>query len=40
MYLKTMIPIYVSWIKAGRMTIDDVPPIYQAAVKAALEKGE
>ena len=40
MYLKSMIPIYVSWIKAERMTINDVPEIYQAAVKAELEKGE
>ena len=37
MYLKSMIPIYVSWIKAGRMTIEDVPVIYQEAVKIMLE---
>ena len=40
MYLKSMIPIYVSWIKAEKMTIDDVPEIYHEAVKAELEKGE
>ena len=40
MYLKSMIPIYVSWINAKRMTINDVPPIYQADVKVELEKGE
>ena len=37
MYLKSMIPMYVSWIKAGRMTIEDVPVIYQEAVKIMLE---
>ena len=37
MYLKSMIPIYVSWIKAGKMTIDEVPAIYQADVKTSLE---
>lgn len=40
MYLKSMIPIYVSWIQSGRMTMDDVPEIYRPAVKAALEKEE
>ena len=37
MYLKSMIPIYVSWIKVGKMTIEDVPVIYQEAVKIMLE---
>ncbi len=38
MYLKSMIPIYVSWIKAEKMTIDEVPEIYRIAVKAELDK--
>jgi len=32
-----MIAIYVRWIKAGRMTIDDVPERWREAVRKALE---
>ena len=32
-----MIAIYVRWIKAGRMTIDDVPERWHEAVRKALE---
>lgn len=31
-----MVAIYVRWIKAGRMTIEDVPEMWREAVKAAL----
>lgn len=31
-----MVTIYVRWIKAGRMTIEDVPEMWREAVKAAL----
>ena len=32
-----MVAIYVRWIKAGKMTIDDVPERWRDEVKAALE---
>lgn len=32
-----MVAIYVRWIKAGRMTIDDVPERWREAVRKALE---
>jgi hypothetical protein len=32
-----MIAIYVRWIKAGRITIDDVPERWREAVRKALE---
>ena len=32
-----MVAMYVKLIKAGKITIDDVPAKWQAAVKAALE---
>lgn len=32
-----MVAIYVRWIKAGRMTIDDVPERWHEAVRKALE---
>lgn len=31
-----MVAIYVRWIKAGRMTIDDVPERWREAVRKAL----
>lgn len=31
-----MVAIYVRWIQAGRMTIDDVPIKWREAVRAAL----
>jgi hypothetical protein len=31
-----MVAIYVRWIKAGKMTIDDVPGHWRDAVAAAL----
>lgn len=33
-----MVAIYVRWIKAGRMTIDDVPEKWREEVKKALEQ--
>lgn len=35
-----MAMIYVRWIKAGRMTIDEVPERWQEAVAALLEEEE
>lgn len=32
-----MVKIYVKAIKAGQMTIDDVPPRWREAVREALE---
>ena len=32
-----MVAIYVRWIKAGRMTIDDVPERWHEAVRKVLE---
>lgn len=32
-----MVAIYVRWIKAGRITIDDVPERWSEAVRKALE---
>ena len=32
-----MAAIYVRWIKAGKMTIDDVPDRWRDEVRAALE---
>jgi hypothetical protein len=34
-----MVAIYVRWIKAGRMTIEDVPERWREAVQKALEEG-
>lgn len=31
-----MVAIYVRWIKAGRMTIEDVPEMWREAVSKAL----
>lgn len=31
-----MVAIYVRWIQAGRMTLDDVPARWRAAVEEAL----
>lgn len=31
-----MVAIYVRWIKAGRMTIEDVPELWREAARAAL----
>ncbi len=33
-----MAKIYARWIKAGKMTIDDVPKRWQDAVKKLLEE--
>ena len=33
-----MAKIYARWIRAGRMTIEDVPVRWQDAVKAELKK--
>lgn len=33
-----MVAIYVRWIKAGRMTLEDVPEKWRDAVKDALEE--
>ena len=32
-----MVAIYVRWIKAGKMTIDDVPERWREEVRGALE---
>jgi hypothetical protein len=32
-----MVAIYVRWIKAGRMTIEDVPERWREEVRKALE---
>ena len=34
-----MVAIYVRWIKAGRMTLEDVPERWREAVQKALEEG-
>ncbi len=31
-----MVSIYVRWIKAGRMTVEQVPEHWQEAVRAAM----
>ena len=31
-----MVKIYVRWIEAGRMTLDEVPERWREAVRAAL----
>ena len=31
-----MVNIYVRWIKAGRMTVEQVPERWQGAVRAAM----
>lgn len=33
-----MAAIYVRWIKAGKMTIDDVPERWREEVRSALEE--
>lgn len=33
-----MVAIYVRWIKAGRMTIDDVPAHWREDVETMLKK--
>jgi hypothetical protein len=35
-----MVAIYVRWILAGRMMIDDVPERWRSAVEVLLEKNE
>lgn len=35
-----MVKIYVRWINAGRMTIDDVPERWRESVAALLEEEE
>lgn len=34
-----MVAIYVRWIKAGKMTLEDVPERWREAVQKALEEG-
>lgn len=34
-----MVAIYVRWIRAGKMTIDDVPERWREEVRAALAEG-
>lgn len=31
-----MVAIYVRWIRAGRMKVEDVPEMWREAVRAAL----
>lgn len=33
-----MVAIYVRWIRAGKMTLEDVPERWREAVAAELEK--
>lgn len=33
-----MVAIYVRWIKAGKMTLEDVPEMWREKVRSALEK--
>lgn len=35
-----MVAIYVRWIRAGRMTLDEVPERWREAVRDALGKTE
>ena len=35
-----MVKIYVRWIEAGRMTLDEVPERWREAVRAALDEKE
>ena len=35
-----MIPIYVRWIRAGKLTIDQVPQRWREAVLAEMAKDE
>ena len=35
-----MVAIYVRWIRAGRMTLEQVPERWREAVRAALEARE
>lgn len=35
-----MVAIYVRWIRAGRMTLDEVPERWREAVRAALDEKE
>ena len=35
-----MAKIYVRWIRAGRMTLDEVPERWREAVRAALDAKE
>ena len=35
-----MVAIYVRWIRAGRMTMDEVPERWREAVRAALDEKE
>lgn len=34
-----MVNLYVKMIRMGRKTIDDVPPLWRDAVRAALAEG-
>lgn len=35
-----MVKIYVRWIEAGRMTLDEVPERWREAVRAAMDEKE
>ena len=35
-----MVAIYVRWIRAGRMTLEQVPERWREAVRAALDANE
>ena len=35
-----MVAIYVRWIRAGRMTLEQVPERWREAVRAALDEKE
>lgn len=35
-----MVAIYVRWIKAGKMTLEDVPEKWREEVRGALEEGK
>ena len=35
-----MVKIYVRWIRAGRMTLEQVPERWREAVRAALDEKE
>lgn len=34
-----MIKIYLTWIRTGRMSVEDVPERWRNNVKAAMERG-
>lgn len=34
-----MVKIYLTWIRAGKMSVEDVPERWNNDVKAAIERG-